>query len=504
MSRAVHVRVGFATGTGEPVDVPVAHMCVLGVTQRAGKTTALEALAGRAGGTTLAFITKRGEGAFRSAHRVAPYYRPRCDWLYLDTLLEAQLREKNKFLRPWIIRLCRDVKSLGDVHRKIKKGLPKAKGLTEGVYTQLDAYLDLIVPEVEKVPLTPRPDLRHGLNVMDVSGYQTPMQMLFIQASLDWVNEHAAGVKVVIPEAWETIPEGKGSPVKASAVTLVRKGAALENFVWADAQDAAALDKTILRACSVWLFGVQREANEIRRNLANIPAGVRKPKADDIAHLKLGEFFVCWADQAVRTYVQPSWLSEDQARAVARGVVPPPSRAVAEVSPPAHQEVPVSQPPPGDDRLDRLVSAVEQLVGRGRIEPPLPALPPFPPPAGVADEDALYERFKARLLKEAPALLKVALTKPELEVAVERPTVTADGDSAVGLIALLIADGFFNSVRTAAETLAEMQRRGFQGIAPRVYEAFKKLTPMGFLTKEPDGWKAVPDMKSNTVKKEKQ
>ena len=99
----------------------------------------------------------------------------------------------------------------------------------------------------------------------------------------------------------------------------MRKGAALGNFVWIDSQDMAGVAKVLLRAATVWLIGVQREANELKRNLANIPADIRKPKPADIARLGKGQFFACWKDRTVKVYVQPAWLDETRARAVATG-----------------------------------------------------------------------------------------------------------------------------------------------------------------------------------------
>jgi hypothetical protein len=94
--------------------------------------------------------------------------------------------------------------------------------------------------------------------------------------------------------------------VKASAIALVRKGAGIGNYIWVDSQDMAGVDKTILRGCAVWLIGVQREANEIKRNLANIPAassGRRRRRRDARAR----QFYACWGPHAVKTYVQPAW-----------------------------------------------------------------------------------------------------------------------------------------------------------------------------------------------------
>jgi hypothetical protein len=64
----------------------------------------------------------------------------------------------------------------------------------------------------------------------------------------------------------------------------------------------------------VWILGVQREANEIKRTLDNIPAGIAKPSKADIATLELGQFFACWGKHAVRTYAQPAWMGKDTSR----------------------------------------------------------------------------------------------------------------------------------------------------------------------------------------------
>lgn len=314
------IHVGYAVGTGATVAIPLAHLAVTGQTQSSGKTTTLEALVARSARPAIAFVTKRGEGSFSVGRRVQPYFRDRADWVFVDRLLEAALQEKNKYLRQWLIPICRTTKTLGEVHQRVRQAMEKATGKTLGAYVQLDAYLELIVPEIARAQLADRLDVvGPGLNVMDVSAYARPMQMLFVQSAIDWVNEREHGVTVIVPEAWEFIPQGKGSPVKASAETLVRKGAGIGNLMWTDSQDMAGVDNIVLRGSTVWLIGVQREANEIKRALANIPAGVAKPKAADVALLELGQFFVCYGRTCVRTYVQPAWMSADAARAIATG-----------------------------------------------------------------------------------------------------------------------------------------------------------------------------------------
>lgn len=93
MKKVTTIRLGFAVGSGEPVDIPAQHMVVTGQTQQAGKTTTLEALIKRSGLTAVAFITKRGEGSFRESREIAPYFRERADWQFVSAVLEATLHE---------------------------------------------------------------------------------------------------------------------------------------------------------------------------------------------------------------------------------------------------------------------------------------------------------------------------------------------------------------------------------------------------------------------------
>lgn len=537
MSKVIHL--GYEVGSGDAVEIPVRHMAVTGQTQESGKTSTLEALIARSGLTALAFVTKRGETAFAEGRRVRPYFRDRADWQFVDQLLEAQLREKNKFLRSWIIKICRHTKTLADVQRAVRTELVTAKGMNHGVYTQLDAYLELIVPEIQQMALASELVLHPGLNVMDVSGLSTPMQMLLVQSAIDWVNEHERDTIVVVPEAWEFIPEGKGSPVKLAAVSLVRKGAALGNYIWVDSQDMAGVDKVILRGCAVWLIGVQREANEIKRNLANIPANITRPKPGDVATIERGQFFACHAKRAIRTYVQPAWMSQEDAHLVAIGFADPTDRPAPNVKEATVKESEARALRDENARLNqdykRLVSDHEQL-GRDNLElrrrlealeqnhapssngkaaadgprsgHPRREMPEAPTPAGAAvsleqsfDNERLYQAFKQRLINEAPGLLKIIVQKPELRVEIERPVIDASADTAPGRVAMLIADGFLDEPKIGYQLFTELKRLGFAVGKSTVYSAADSLAAKGFLTKEGDGYRAVPGMKVNIVER---
>jgi len=313
------IPLGFEVGRGTPVAIPIRHMCVTGQTQEAGKTTTLEALIARSGLRALTFVTKRGEGAFASGRPTAPYFREQADWRFVSSLLEAFLGERLKFERSWIMRATKKARTLADVRRNIQTLQLKAKGLSADVYMVLAEYLEELVPAIAAVDWAPRVELAAGVNVMDLAAIPTSMQHLVIKSSIDWVLEHEEHTVVVVPEAWKFIPQGRGTPVKLSAMAYIRQGAALANYLWLDSQDIGGVDKELLRSVPVWILGVQREANEIKRTLSNIPATVAKPKAADIALLELGQFYACWGTHAVRTYVQPAWMPEDLAQKVARG-----------------------------------------------------------------------------------------------------------------------------------------------------------------------------------------
>lgn len=228
MSDTVHL--GYAVGSGESVEIPLRHMVVTGQTQEAGKTTTLEALIARANLPAVAFVTKRGERSFGDGKRIPPYFRERADWQFVVSVLEAAMRERLKFERAWIMRASKGAQTLADVQRNVRKLAESAKGLSADVYMTLDAYLDIVVPRVASVEFSKRIDLTPGLNVLDLSNrdrFPPELQSLVMRSVLEWIYEKCDGTVTIIPEAWEFIPQGRGSPVKLSAIELVRKGAGL-------------------------------------------------------------------------------------------------------------------------------------------------------------------------------------------------------------------------------------------------------------------------------------
>lgn len=550
------VRLGYAVPMGAPVDVPLKHLAICGQTQEAGKTTALEGLITRSGLKALTFVTKRGEGSFTTSTRHRPYFREQADWQFVASILEASRGERLKFERAWIIRASRGAQTLREVQINIKRGMKTAKGLSLDVFTVLDAYLDVVVPQIADVNWTDLIELKPGVNVMDLSDIPTEMQHLVIKSSLDWVLQHGQQVVIVIPEAWKFIPQGRGTPVKLAAEALIRQGASLKNYVWLDSQDLGGIDKAILRSVAVWLLGVQREANEIKRTLSNIPAGVTKPTAADLATLDLGEFYACWGKHAIKTYAQPTWLGDDTAHDIAVGRVQRSSKAVVDAFVlrdtmrseydftamkgrvrGKHDEKETHVTPEQANMLleenqrlrnvnaemqrrietleiHRHASAEPHKVGMDRPTPEndpagrfrgAAVVPAFPPGDLPADHDteSLYQAIKARLLKELPndpAVLQLLDSRPELRVRVRRHVIEVEGSSLRGRIARLIKDDYFTQARTSANVLEELLKRGADRPSNiELGNEMKSLCDMGFFTRENKWYALVPDMKVHVV-----
>lgn len=509
------VPLGFEVGTGKPVSIPVAHMAVTGQTQQSGKTTAMEALISRSGRRAIAFVTKRGERGFESGRRILPYFRERADWQFVESILESTMRQRMKFERAWIVRAARGAHTLADVQRNVADLQSRAKrSMDSDIYMLLGEYLDLVVPLLARLPAADTVDLRPGVNVMELQGYPAELQALVIASVLAWIYQHERDVIAVIPEAWQFVPQGRGAPVRLAAIDLARKGAGLHDFMWLDSQDLAGVEKEVVRQASVWLLGVQREANEIKRTLAHIPAGIKKPKPVDIATLQVGQFWVCWADAAIKTYVWPAWMSEQSAAALSLGGGTPPPRPAPNhraVSLPHYTFQPLTEEEPMskgvEEKLDKLIGlmtarepAPPSTDKRRIISDALHTAATVATGGFAGEEEALFQRFKARLMQEAPALIKLLTLKPELELTIERQVIQVDGKTLRGRLAKLIADDFFTVGRSNRDAVKELARTGGTVHDSRCLDAIRELIALGFLYRT-DGnrFQATTDAKVNVV-----
>lgn len=325
------IKLGYELETAKPVTVKPSHLIATGITQLSGKTTVEEALISRSGVTAIVFKTKVGETGFTEGTLIAPYFKERSDWMYVSSLLEATLKEKLKFERAWIIQVCKNADSLLHVKANIDKKLvdPKVKGLSRNIYTTLQAYFELILPQLEYANFSRTLTLNPGINIMDLERFSEEIQSLVIRSVLETVLKEFKGVRIVMPEAWKFLPQGRGNPCKRATEAFIRQGATNENYLLIDSQDMAGVDKLPLKQVSTWLLGLQQERNEVKHTLDQISLPKKlKPKPEEIMRLKLGHFILVTPEKVVRIYAQPAWLDDETAIKVAKGDLEPGSLAV--------------------------------------------------------------------------------------------------------------------------------------------------------------------------------
>jgi hypothetical protein len=333
------ILVGYSVPDGKPVRIKPVHVGFTGMTREAGKTTAMEALIDRSGMTALVFKTKLGEGESRLFADGEPldwFYRQKSDWQYVESLLEATVRENMKFNRSYIRLVCQGTRNLEQVWDNVRERLKKVKegSFLWSIYYNLDGYFELTVPYLNKFEslFTQTLELAKGrVNVMDLEAIADELpedaaaavQSLIIRATLEEVYQRHPDTIVGMPESWQFIPAGKAiTPVNDIAETIVRKGAVRRIYLWPDSQDIAGLAPRVRGQISTWLLGKQTYEHEVDRTVGLVPLPASKrPKAENIQTLDVGQFYLVSGGQCTKVYVQPRWLPEDVAVRVARGEV---------------------------------------------------------------------------------------------------------------------------------------------------------------------------------------
>lgn len=332
------IPLGFELGTGRAIAIPEAHTVFVGMTQRAGKTTALEACAVRSGYSCLAFLTKRGEASFRMSREIPPYYdESHFDWRTVRLLCEALTDEKWSTWQRQAIRMVCEDGDLGEPGKKnfvewkrpanleeleanIALARKAAPPRMKGSLVEVKSDLATVRRELDKLKLESQmPDLEEGLNVVNLEAEERHIQSLIISSMIRYVRQHEKRTIICLPEVWKFAPAVRHTPVGEAAREYIREAAALKNFLWIDSQTLAGLSGELLSQVRVWLFGVQRLKSEIEKTLDAIPDILYpRPRAADIQTLQLGQFAVCYDGELFPVYVQPAWMSASHAEAIAR------------------------------------------------------------------------------------------------------------------------------------------------------------------------------------------
>lgn len=338
------IPLGFELSSGRPISIPSAHTVFVGQTQRAGKTTALEALAIRSNFKCLAFLTKRGEQSFRLSREIPPYYdKSNFDWKTVRALCEAVSEDRwDRYQRQAIRLICEDgylgdppckpgkknfvewrrPANLEELTENIRAAYEcsKATAKLKGALVEVRSDLAGVRRELERIELdTTPPALEPGLNVCNLEREERHIQSLVISSMIRYVRRHGTRSIIALPEMWKFAPAARKTPVAEAARDYIREAAALKNFLWIDSQTLAGLSGELLSQVRVWLFGVQRLKSEIEKTLDAIPDNLYpRPRAGDIQTLQLGQFIVAYDGELVPVYVWPAWMEATHAEAIAR------------------------------------------------------------------------------------------------------------------------------------------------------------------------------------------
>lgn len=320
------IKLGYEIGTGKLIEISPSHLIVTGLSQKAGKTTTLESLIKRSGKKAIVFRTKIGEKSFLEGTVIPPFFREKSDWRYIESLLEATMREKmGKMDRAKIIQLskkCSDDSLLGFKKVVDQRLEEKISSFETDVLTNLQAYLEIVIPKLQTVKFSKTLELVPGLNIIDLERFSRDgeVQSLIIASVLEEVLNHHKDIIVLIPEAWKFIPQGRGNPCKYAVEEFIRQGATNNNFIWIDSQDMSGVDKIPLKQISEWILGYQAEKNEVKHTLDQIPLPKQsKPKEEDIMTLGTGVFYFASRDLNAKVYVQPWWLDDEKSLQIAKG-----------------------------------------------------------------------------------------------------------------------------------------------------------------------------------------
>lgn len=320
------IKLGYEVGTGEEVFIKNSHTIVTGLSQESGKTTTLEALIKRSKAKAIVFKTKVGEKSFLSGTMIPPYFKDQSDWQFIQGLIEATIKEKvGSSARSKIIQLSKqtDGSSLLGFKKRVDERLLEKIGVSEkDILINLQAYLEIVLPKLQSINFSKTLDLSDGMNIIDLERFSRDpeVQSLIIKSVLEEVLHNHTNVVVVIPESWKFIPQTRGNPCKESMMSFIKQGATNKNFIWIDSQDMSDVDKSPLKQISTWILGYQSEINEVKHTIDQIPLSKNlKPTPSEIQTLGKGIFILATRECTKKVYVQPFWLDDKRAKAVAMG-----------------------------------------------------------------------------------------------------------------------------------------------------------------------------------------
>lgn len=329
----------YKVGSGEPVDLPLHHMIVFGMTEFSGKTTMIEAAISASGYRGLTFRAKRGELGFEGAKKIPIFFDDRglVTWRNLIGLMTAMFSDKIdrepgvKYAIQTVCKRPTQAKTLREIYERAKQKQSEEKpgSFKEEVFGKLVNYLEEVIPELEKIHYTDKLELgNEGLYMMDLEGLSDAVKNLIIASTARKIYTDLSNIICVIPEVKKYIPAKIGTPVKWVITLILSEGRSVGNYVWLDTQNMKGIDKEPPRNIDIRLFGRQPDAYEIRELQKALPMEPDPPSVKEMMTLDVGQFYAKLKNEFVKVYARPVWLPEEIAVRVAKREISPDSEDV--------------------------------------------------------------------------------------------------------------------------------------------------------------------------------
>jgi len=319
------IHIGFRRGSGEEILVPLVHTITAAQTRYGKSTLQRHMIESLPDNFKVLCLDVKDPRDYEGAGTEIPIYiENRTDPLMLKQLLEQQSHLWLRKEFPELIDLCKK----GDTYERVLERVnvrmsEKVHPVVRDRLKVLKLLLEDLVSNLGKMPLSDKLTLPSKVNVMNlakVQGQPVPSEVkqLAVYSSVKEVLRHLQKVVLLIDELPDFAPQGFRTPSKSIIIEAIRKGGAKEVWLWLSGQTMTGVDKQVLKQAMIWILGHQREINEAKRTLDQIPFKTGL-KVEDIMTLPVGQFVVCTDVGADITYVQPSWLDMETARKVAVG-----------------------------------------------------------------------------------------------------------------------------------------------------------------------------------------
>jgi len=320
------IHIGFSKG--EPVEVPLQHTIVVAIT-RYGKSTTLKHMKESLPKDfkVLFLDVKRPRDFEGMGVEIPTYLEDRTDPVGLKNLLEASGKMGLKFEFSELIKVCKQCAAedkegrygFRDVLDGITSNLKeKMHPIRESKLLVLQHLLGRLVRDLDKTEMVDELELPSRFNVMDLSKAPRMVKQLAVYSTLKWILERCRNTVIVLDELPDFAPQRHGTPAREVIGEAVRKGGASGIWLWLSGQTITGVDKNVLKECNYWILGRQREWNEAKRTLDQIPFKTDL-KVDNIMTLPVGHFIVVSEEGAYLTYVQPPGVDVEPARKVSLG-----------------------------------------------------------------------------------------------------------------------------------------------------------------------------------------